>query len=61
MRERRKTMVTIVSVTTDPNQDAACLAVQPDHERTLPDGFAIRGEKENSKTNSLKQKAELSE
>lgn len=45
VRERRKTMVTIVSVTTDPNQDAAFLAVQPDHEKTLPDGLGLEEKK----------------
>lgn len=33
VRVRRKMMLTIVPVTTDTNQDAVCLVVQPSYER----------------------------
>lgn len=41
VRVRRKMMLTIVPVTTDTNQDAVCLAVQPSYERALLDGLGL--------------------
>ena len=41
VRVRRKMVLTTVPVTTDTNQDAACLAVQPGYDRTLPDGLGL--------------------
>lgn len=61
VRVRRKMMLTVVSVVTDTNQDAAGLVVQPDYVKASSRWTGTKGERENSRPGSLKQKAELSE